>query len=275
MKSFFVVLLIGCVCACHKKIILERTTFFPRQVEILNDIPSKQNVWVFIMAGQSNMAGRAMVEPQDTITNKRIFSINKEGRLILAKEPLHFYETNLTGLDCGSSFAKRLLKSIPENISILLIPTAIGGSAINQWLGDSLYRGVQLFSNFTKQVNNAKQFGIIKGILWHQGESDANEKNGPQYQERLGILMNKFRAVTGVNDLPVLIGELGSFSKYKQQFGAINEAINRYASQNENITVISTSDLKDKGDSLHFNSTAQRIMGKRFAEAYLKKYPVQ
>jgi len=275
MKAFFIVLLFGSVCACHKKIIMERTTFFPKQVDILDDTISKQNVWIFIMAGQSNMAGRALVEPQDTITNKRILSINKDGRLILAKEPLHFYEPNLTGLDCGLSFAKRLLKNIPRNISILIIPTAVGGSSISQWLGDSLYRSVRLFSNFTARVNNAKQYGTIKGILWHQGESDANEKNSPEYQERLGILMNKFRAVTGVKDLPVLIGELGSFSKYKQQFGVINETIHRYASQNANTIVISTGDLKDKGDSLHFNSSAQRTMGKRFAEAYLKKYRVE
>ncbi|GAB2834890.1 sialate O-acetylesterase [Ferruginibacter profundus] len=227
------------------------------------------------MAGQSNMAGRAMVAPQDTVSNKRILTVNKEGQLIVAKEPLHFYEPNLTGLDCGLSFAKTLLQNIPRNISIVLIPTAVGGSSISQWLGDSVFRSVQLFSNFTKQVNNARQFGTIKGILWHQGESDANEKNSSKYEERLAVLINKFRIVAADNNLPILIGELGSFSKSKQQFSLINEAIHHYASQDANTAVISTRDLKDKGDSLHFNSTGQRTMGKRFAEAYLQKYPVQ
>jgi hypothetical protein len=253
----------------------ERTTNFPKQIEMIPVIPAKENVWVFIMAGQSNMAGRGIVEPKDTIADKRILSINKEGSLIFAKEPLHFYEPNLTGLDCGLSFAKTLLKKIPGNISILIIPTAVGGSAISQWLGDSVYRGVQLFSNFTVKVNSAKQLGIIKGILWHQGESDANEKNSGKYEERLGTLITKFRAVAGVNDLPVLMGELGSFSKTKEQFSLINQAIHHYAFQNTNISIVSTGDLKDKGDSLHFNSAGQRMMGKRFAEAYLKKYSVQ
>ena len=254
---------------------IERTTNFPKQIEMKPEIPAKENVWVFIMAGQSNMAGRALVEPQDTVADKRILSINKEGRLIIAKEPLHFYEPNLTGLDCGLSFAKRLLKNVPGNISILLIPTAVGGSAISQWLGDSVYRGVQLFSNFTSKVNDAKQYGIIKGILWHQGESDANEKNSPKYEERLTKLIYKFRLVAANNNLPVLIGELGAFSKTKQQFSLINDAIHHYASQHENVSVISTGDLKDKGDSLHFNSAAQRAMGKRFAEAYIKTYTTQ
>lgn len=265
--------MIGCLYSCQKKIIGERTTFFPKQVDVVHDVPAKQNVWVFILAGQSNMAGRALVEPEDTIANKRILTVNKAGTLMIAKEPLHFNEPNLTGLDCGLSFAKRLLKNIPQNISILIIPTAVGGSSISQWLGDSVYRSVQLFSNFTAQVNKAKQFGIVKGILWHQGESDANEKNSSKYEERLATLITKFRAVAGVNDLPVLMGELGSFSKSKQQFSLINEAIHHYASQNANAIVIPTSDLKDKGDSLHFNSNGQRTMGKRFAEAYLTKYP--
>jgi len=254
---------------------MERTAFFPKQVDVLHAVPDKQNVWVFIMAGQSNMAGRAMVEPQDTVEDKRILTVNKEGQLIVAKEPLHFYEPNLTGLDCGVSFAKKLLKNIPGNISIVLIPTAVGGSSISQWLGDSVFRSVQLFSNFTTKVNTAKQFGTIKGILWHQGESDANEKNSGKYEERLGTLINKFRSVVADNNLPVLIGELGSFSKNKEQFSLINNTIHQYALQNANTSVISTVDLQHKGDSLHFNSKAQRIMGKRFAEAYLKKYPVQ
>ncbi|MEQ8808135.1 MAG: sialate O-acetylesterase, partial [Imperialibacter sp.] len=32
----------------------------------------KPQTWVFVMAGQSNMAGRGIVEPQDTVTNPRI-----------------------------------------------------------------------------------------------------------------------------------------------------------------------------------------------------------
>lgn len=275
MKVIFILLTVVIVYSCHKKMTAGRTSFFPKQVSFPDSIPAKQNVWVFILAGQSNMAGRGMVEPQDTVTNKRILTINNEGRVILAKEPLHFYEPNLTGLDCGLSFARRLLKDVPQNVSVLLIPTAVGGSAISQWLGDSVYRSVQLFSNFTSKVNDAKQLGIIKGILWHQGESDATEKNIPKYEERLTTLIIKFRLVAGNNNLPVLLGELGSFSKNKQQFSLINETLHRYASKNANAVVISTGDLQHKGDSLHFNSASQRELGKRFAEAYLQKYPAQ
>ncbi len=256
--------------ACNRKSVVERTTYFPKKTESMTMIQKKENVWVFIMAGQSNMAGRGRIEPADTISTERILSINNEGQIIIAKEPLHFYEPERTGLDCGLSFAKTLIKKLPDSISILMIPTAVGGSSISQWLNDSLYRNVKLFSNFLAKVEIGKQNGIIKGILWHQGESDANEENIPHYKQRLGLLFSKFRAAVGNNELPVLIGELGSFSEDPENFSLINKAIHEYAAGDQNCYVISTKDLKDKGDHLHFNSKGQRTMGKRFAKEYLK-----
>lgn len=257
---------------CTHKVVVERTTFFPKRTEAMSDNINKENVWVFLMAGQSNMAGRGIVEPEDTVPNKRILSINKDGQLVIAKEPLHFYEPERTGLDCGLSFAKTLIKKIPNDISILIIPTAVGGSSIRQWLGDSVYRDVKLYSNFLSKVEIARQHGTIKGILWHQGESDANEKDIPLHKQRLGLLFTKFRTAVGNNELPVLLGELGSFSENPINFSLINKSINEYAAEDKNSVVISTKDLKDKGDRLHFDSKGQRTMGKRFAEAYLKMF---
>jgi hypothetical protein len=257
--------------SCSHKIAAERTTYFPKSTEVKSSI-NKENIWVFIMTGQSNMAGRGIVEPEDTIPDKRILSINKDEQIVIAKEPLHFYESERTGLDCGLSFAKTLLKKIPDSVSILIIPTAVGGSSISQWLGDSVYRDVKLFSNFLSRVEIAKQNGIIKGILWHQGESDANEKDIPLYKQRLHLLFSKFRSAIGNNELPVLLGELGSFSENPVNFNLINKAIHDYAAEDRNSRVISSKDLKDKGDHLHFNSKGQRTMGKRFAKTYLDMY---
>jgi len=262
MKRFIITLLIISLFCSYQTIIVK-----PKSNNI-----KKENLWVFIMAGQSNMAGRGIVEPEDTVTNKRIFSINKDGQMIIAKEPLHFYEPERTGLDCGLSFARALIAKIPDSVSVLIIPTAVGGSSIIQWLGDSIFRNVKLFSNFAEKVGIAKKNGVIKGILWHQGESDANEINIPLHKQRLHALFSKFRAEVGNNELPILLGELGSFSNNPADFSLINKAIHDYAAGDKNSRVISTSDLKDKGDHLHFDSEGQRTMGKRFAEAYLKMF---
>ncbi len=250
---------------------LDRTHNFPTEEEKVSVLPDKNEVWVFIMAGQSNMAGRAFVTARDTIINKRILTINKQGELIYAKEPLHFYEPNKTGLDCGLSFGKYLIDKIPSNISILLIPTAIGGSSISQWIGDSLHRNVKLFTNFKEKVQVAKQYGNIKAILWHQGETDADKDESKFYTQRLSILFKKFRNLIENDSLPIFIGELGSYSKNPVQWSKINNCIKDYSMIDEKTAIIKTSDLKQLGDFEHFTSKSVRILGKRYANTYVKK----
>lgn len=215
------------------------------------------------------MAGRGQVEPKDTVSHKRVFTINKSGELILAKEPLHFYEPTMAGLDCGLSFGKTLIKQVPDSISILLIPTAVGGSSISQWIGDSTHRNVSLLSNFKEKVAIGKRYGQIKGILWHQGESDANPNNMMLYQNRLAQLMSDFRQITNNEKLPILIGELGSYSK-NERWLIINEQINSYVLSDPYSSIIKTKDFKHKGDQVHFGSKGQRLMGKRFANEMIK-----
>ncbi|HSF55902.1 MAG TPA: sialate O-acetylesterase, partial [Algoriphagus sp.] len=244
---------------------------FPKVESKPLNLPEKKYLWVFILAGQSNMAGRGLVEPKDTIPNERILTINQSGELILAKEPLHFYEPTMTGLDCGLSFGKHLLRHVPDSVSILLIPTAVGGSSISQWINDSTYRNVTLFKNFSEKAKIGSEYGKVKGIIWLQGESDAGQKETiDAYGSQLKVLMSKFRNEVGDMTLPIVIGELGSFSKTDSNWQAINQQIRDYAASDPNAYLISTKDLKDKGDKIHFNSAGQRKIGKRFAMEFKK-----
>ncbi|MDZ7719814.1 MAG: sialate O-acetylesterase [Balneolaceae bacterium] len=246
-----------------------RTEFFPTTELKPDNIPTKENIWVFMLAGQSNMAGRGKVEPMDTIPDPRILTINKNGNLIIAKEPLHFYEPKMTGLDCGLSFGKELLKHIPDSISILIIPTAVGGSSINQWINDSTHRNISLYSNFREKLKIGQQYGMIKGILWHQGESDAATKEKiDAYSNQLKKLFGLFRSEAGNSTLPILIGELGSFSIWDENWQALNEQIREYIETDSNAYLIKTTDLNHKGDKVHFDSEGQRKLGERFAEKF-------
>lgn len=249
----------------------ERIVYFPKTEEKPGAIPDKEDLWVFLLAGQSNMAGRGKVEPRDTLPDSRILSINKSGELILAKEPLHFYEPGLTGLDCGLSFGKELLKHIPDSISVLLLPTAVGGSAIAQWIGDSTYRNVTLLTNFREKVQIGKTYGQIKGILWHQGETDSSKPETIEiYEQQLQKLISLFRIEVKNPDLPIFIGELGSFSKTPENWLAINRKIGDYLKTDSAAFLIETGDFLDKGDRVHFDSEGQRKMGVRFAKEVVK-----
>ena len=243
---------------------------FPHITEYPKKLPKKENVWVFMMAGQSNMAGRGLVEPQDTIASERILTINKRDKIILAKEPLNIYEPTMKGLDCGMSFAKEMLKNVPDSISILVVPTAIGGSSISQWIGDSIHRDVQLLKNFKHKINFAKKYGTLKGILWHQGESDAEVALIPLYKERLNLLFTQFRSFAEIESLPIFMGELGVYSRRPKELKQINKQMQKYVFSDKNTFLIQTSDLKHKGDYLHFNSEGQRKLGIRYANEYLQ-----
>ena len=250
----------------------DRTAYFPKE-EIKPDIlPEKENVWVFILAGQSNMAGRGKVESSDTVPDPRILSLNKSRELILAKEPLHFYEPGMAGLDCGLSFAKTLLPSVPDSVSLLIIPAAVGGSAISQWIHDETFREVPLLSNFKEKVAIGKQHGTIKGILWHQGENDAiKPETIAVHQRQLEKLFRKFRKEVGNKKLPVLLGELGSFSANDENWQKINVQIRNFVAADRRAYLIKTADLNHNGDRVHFDSEGQRRMGERFAQAYINQ----
>jgi hypothetical protein len=246
---------------------------FPQTISYVDKLPNPDSLYIFIMAGQSNMAGRGFVEPQDTLTYKRILTIDKSMKWIYAKEPLHFYEPSMTGLDCGMSFAKKLLDSIPEGISIAVIPCAVGGSSIEQWINNETFRGVTLLDNFKEKVGFAKDYGILKGIIWHQGESNAKSELIPKYSQRLDSLINAFRFLVNNDTLPIILGELGSYSKpteKQMRWDSINTVIQDIAWKDKNIALVETGDLKHKGDNVHFDSESQRILGERYAKKYLE-----
>lgn len=272
MKSIILVFSFCCVWNLHAQDV-SRTLNFPKQVERPSVIPSQKNIWIFIMAGQSNMAGRGFVEPRDTLTDSRILAIDRNGQLILAKEPLNLNEPSMVGLDCGMSFARAMLKHVPKDISILVLHTAVGGSSIQKWIDDSIHREVPLLTNFKQRVQQAKQYGEVKGILWHQGESDANEKGIPVYTANLKKLFDQFRTICGDPSLPIVMGELGYFSQTSHaSFMSINALMHQYKQMDSDAAVVSAKRLDHKGDFLHFNTVGQRKLGVRYAKIFLKNF---
>lgn len=233
-------------------------------------LPKKENFWIFILAGQSNMAGRGLVEPVDTVPDLRIFTLDASDHWVPAKEPLHYYEPERTGLDCGLSFGRELISRLDTSVCIGLIPCAVGGSSVQQWLGDSTHRGVSLFSNLRHKAALAEKAGTIKGILWHQGENNANPILIKDYENKVLELFHLFRSTLQNDHLQILVGELASFLS-KNEYGHYPDTINRILHhlpvRDPFITVIPVADLKHKGDSVHFNGLSQRILGRRFASA--------
>jgi len=249
-----------------------RTLNFPLKREKVDQLPPKENLWVVILAGQSNMAGRGQVSPSDTIAHPRIFALDAEMKWTLAKEPLHFYEAENTGLDCGLSFAREVVNNIDDSIYIALVPCAVGGSELRHWLGDSLHRDVSLLSNLKQRTEFSRSCGTIKALLWQQGESDAVSKVNPNYESQLNDLFQQFRKFSGNEAMPILVSELGRTSKPQQmqdKMDIINIRIRHLTETEPNTYLSETDGFSFKADGAHFDAASQRLMGKRFATVFI------
>ncbi len=251
----------------------QRTQYFPRTTLYTNEMPPPGKVWLFVLAGQSNMAGRGLVEPADTVPDSRILFLTPDNRWAVAKEPLQLYQPAMTGLGPGMAFARALREKVDSDIIIGLVPCAVGGSSTTVWLSDSLFNGVRLKSNLIEKMRLAQQYGTIKGVIWHQGESDATPERLPHFRENTLALFSLFRDLAGNPSLPVVAGELGLFrgvEKNRLAYLQINDILASIARDDPGVALVRSFGVTPMADRIHFDGPSQRMMGRRYAAAWLR-----
>jgi len=227
----------------------------------------QENFHLYLLMGQSNMAGRGKVESIDTLTHPRVFMLDKGMKWVAAKDPIHF-DKPIAGTGLALTFGK-VLANENNNIRIGLIPCAKGGSSINNWFQDSLHNATNSYpyNEMIKKAKKAMTEGTLKGILWHQGESDSETEasiNG--YTEKFNAMLDSIKADLNIERIPIVIGEIGYFFDKKNPLAnELNMVLNQIASNNNCITLVSGERLNHKGDSIHFNSDSYRELGVRYA----------
>jgi Carbohydrate esterase, sialic acid-specific acetylesterase len=235
-------------------------------------IPMKEDFQLFLLAGQSNMAGRGDVEPQDKQPLARVFALSKDGKWRPAADPIH-YDKPSAGVGPGRAFAAVLAKG-NTNISIGLIPAACGGSPISAWEPGAYFdqTASHPYDDAIKRARLAMKQGTLKAILWHQGESDCEKELAPVYKEKLEQLIARFRKDLDAPDLPVIVGQLGQFAgrPWTEYTRMVNEAQISVAKEMTNVAFVESNELTSKSDNLHFDARSQREFGERYASAYLK-----
>lgn len=224
------------------------------------------NFHLYLLIGQSNMAGRGVVDAESKQPNPQILMLDSNNRWLPATDPVHFDKPALIGVGPAISFAKDMLGNNGK-IKIGLIPCAVGGSPISVWEPGAFYApNFHPYDDALKRVKTAMQQGVLKGILWHQGESDNDSVHAALYLEKLKTLINRVRTELQQPDLPFVAGEIGHF--LRDDF--INKVINQLPQQGSNTAVVSAKELTDKGDRLHFDTRSARELGMRYAEAMKK-----
>lgn len=228
---------------------------------------------LFLLAGQSNMAGRGVVEAQDRVPHPRIWMLNTEGKWVPAIDPVQYDKPDIVGVGPGRSFALALVAADPD-IHVGLIPAAHGGSPIATWKP-----GVWLdqtddypWDEAIRRTHLAQQHGTLRAILWHQGEADCHAGRSEHYAERLHDLIARFRAEFDDPELPFIAGQLGSWpgALSGEHRDRIDEAHRKLPEHVPHSALVSSDGLSPKtGDFYHFDAASARELGRRYAEAWL------
>ena len=243
------------------------TLFFSGGISLAADLPAADKFDLYLLIGQSNMAGRGVLSKEPQPAPERILKFGQDNSWVAGTEPLHFDKPTIVGAGLGYSFAQEMAKADPT-VTIGLIPCAVGGTPLSRW-----EKGGDLYQQAVERAKLAMAAGRLKGILWHQGEADAGkQETADSYAARLQAMVLALREELKAPEIPFVAGELGRF--YLVENGGksvhaktVNEQINSLPQHLARSAAVSSEGLGHKGDVVHFDTAALREFGLRYAAA--------
>ncbi len=222
---------------------------------------------VYLLIGQSNMAGRGLLHEVPAIGDPGILMF-RDGLWVTACEPLHTDRPDRTGIGVGMSFAQEILAADPGS-PVGLLPCAVGGTPLSRWMPEG-----DLYDTAVSTARKGLADGELRGFLWHQGESDSKEESdATSYGQRLTATINGLREELDASEAPFIAGELGEFLAAHEpavHFATVNRALAQLSKEVPLYGCASAAGLTDKGDAVHFDSRSLREFGRRYAAEYLR-----
>ena len=248
---------------------------------------------LWILAGQSNMQGVGLIsELPPPIAAVSMFAM--DDRWALGREPLHpllesvdevhwqvpkektreevlpgfrqgVRAREARGVGPGLPFAWELYRL--TGVPIGLIPCAHGGTSLQQWSPERKDEGGRsLYGAMIRRA--AAAGGKIRGVLWYQGESDANPDAAGTYQQRFTDFVAAARRDLGEPDLCFLYVQIGRFIVPADGLAAawdrVREAQRLAEAQLGRAAVVPALD-GTLIDLIHLDTAAQMTVGRRLA----------
>ena len=270
---------------------MNKPIFIFRLLSILSIILSADpNFHIYLAFGQSNMQGYAYIESQDLENVPQRFKMMAavdmplngriKGNWYTAIPPLCRDNTGLSPCDY---FGRELVNRLPDYISVGIINVAVAGCSIDlfdedksqsylsifgAWLlGIPALYGNHPYNTLVELGRKAQKKGVIKGILLHQGESDAGDQNWPNNVKKIydRIISDLHLAP---NKVPLLVGEVVNADS-GGLYADHNNIIAKVPNVIPNSYVIKSNGLPSGGDGTHFSAQSYREFGKRYAETMI------
>lgn len=182
-------------------------------------------------------------------------------------------------------FGRNMVDSLPANIKIGVIMVTVVGTKIElfdkvgyqaylddptteDWLRNLTKEyGGNPYGRLIEMAKIAQKDGVIRGILLHQGESNAGDA---QWANKVKKVYDNIMADLSLvpANVPLLAGEVVNADVGGTAAGA-NVQIAKLPGVLPNSYVISSSMLPAGGDKLHFNAEGHRLFGQRYAKTMM------
>lgn len=229
---------------------------------------------LYLCIGQSNMAGRGTLTPETADTIPGVYLFNDRNEFEPAANPLNRYSTirkdiRMQGVGPAYGFAKTMAAKTGRKLG--LVVNARGGSSIRSWK-----KGAKdgYYEQALARVREAmKRGGILKAILWHQGETDC--EHAGEYKKWLRELVANLRKDLDRSDLLFVAGEIADWApdtSSLEHVRSFNAMIRRIGDFIPNSACVSSEGLKpliDESDP-HFCAESQLLLGERYAQKVLE-----
>lgn len=265
------------------------------------------NFYIFLGIGQSNMQGKGTIEYQDKSNStsftaqdwaryKKLIIVDsnasKVGTWTTAKPPIVRPDT---GLGVTDYFGRYIVTGLDTCHTVGVVVVAVDGCSIKAfskdedeakaYINDSetgswVKNAAAQYDNYpygklVEMAKIAQKSGVIKGIIYHQGETDANAS---YWNESLYNLYNNLLTDLGLSldSVPLILGE----PVQKNMGGACYGQIpyidaapaylkERFKSSKEVAYVASSQYCAGSSDTFHFTSAGYRVIGKRYGQIML------
>ncbi len=265
-------------------------------------LPDKGPISVYLLGGQSNMVGSAYLEdlPKDLYTIPEILLYVGAAKFIKAELadtliPLQVHSTGTRGdtMDPSIGFGEKMRELSPSKHIALIKYAYIGTNLKSDWnpganAADTKNWGKR-FTIFVNTVNSglaaleaAGWKPEIKGMLWHQGEADANGRKGvaDTYGKNLahfiGRVREQFATHASPDGIRFVAGQISATSPYKFR-DTVRQAIldadedsgAALSVANTGIVATNAVDFPTLKDNIHLNWVGALAMGRAMADQML------
>jgi len=242
---------------------------------------------VFLLAGQSNLAGRASGAEAGAPTGESAIRMDdvcsfasdvmaphrSKGWVPLGVSPAH---EGIVGPHFGPEigFGRGLVEAKPHEPWAFIKHGRGATNLAEDWHPEAT-TGKQLYRDFIKQVRSALarleatgESGEIEALIWCQGESDSTRCEWAEvYEQNLRRLFAATRADLNCATMPILLVLTGDG---KADAESVRQAQRNVASTDSRVTLVDADDLTLL-DHVHYDAPSQLKLGHRLAGTYLRE----